>query len=184
MYPTIELSCDQAPQFEGHCQKFQCQIPYLPLWGVEITRLAEKHSFKERGEWLVSQFKNYGVILTNPDISSGMKLASSPYRRRLYRDGGGRYHFLLDEYLGWEPRQIATPSLQEAMVAVAARSSFRETAGVVEHLTAVVVSAMTVQRSVQRVADLPQKSCRGAEYCAPTGPGRSPGLPHGHLSPG
>lgn len=73
--------------------------------------------------------------------------------RRLYWDGGGRYPFLLDEYLGWEPRQIAPPSLQEAMVTVVARSSFQEAAGVMERLTAGVVSAMTMQRSVQQVGE-------------------------------
>lgn len=95
-------------------------------------------------DWQVVGFRERTVVCRFGEVT---------VRRRLYRDGGGRYHFLLDEYLGWEPRQIATPSLQEAMVAVAARSSFREAAMVVEHLTAGVVSVMTVQRSVQRVGE-------------------------------
>jgi CRISPR-associated endonuclease/helicase Cas3 len=31
MYPTIELSRDQARQFEGYCRNFQCWVSHLPL---------------------------------------------------------------------------------------------------------------------------------------------------------
>jgi hypothetical protein len=55
--------------------------------------------------------------------------------RRLYQDGEGDYHFLLDEYLGWEGYQAATPSVGEAAVSLAAVTSFREAAGILEKVT-------------------------------------------------
>ncbi len=38
-------------------------------------------------------------------------------RRRMYRDDEGNTLFALDEHLGWKPRQQATPSLTESVVA-------------------------------------------------------------------
>ena len=38
-------------------------------------------------------------------------------RRRMYRDDNGNTLFALDEHLGWKPRQQATPSLTESVVA-------------------------------------------------------------------
>lgn len=73
-------------------------------------------------------------------------------RRRLYRDERGDYHFLLDEYLGWSPAQAATPSLQESVVALAARTQFREVSKTLEKLTAGVLSTMTIHRLLQRTA--------------------------------
>jgi len=103
MYPTIELSRDQARQFEGYCRDFQRQVSYLPLWGAEMTRLAKEHGFKQRGEWLVAQFKNYGVILTNPDIFN--LVMNYRYRPFIYNAielpyslGVGYDYFVFDEF--------------------------------------------------------------------------------------
>jgi CRISPR-associated endonuclease/helicase Cas3 len=84
MYPTIELLRDQTRQFEDYCRAFKNDIVCLPLWGSEITRLAKEHGFKERGEWLVSQFKNHDVILTNPDIFN--LVMNYRYRTFIYND--------------------------------------------------------------------------------------------------
>src|SRR5882724_8906910 len=113
MYPTIELSRDQARQFEGYCRNFQCQVSHLPLWGAEMTRLAREHGFKERGEWLVAQFKNYGVILTNPDIFS--LVMNYRYRTFIYSPvelpyslGIGYDYFVFDEFHVFEMPQIVS----------------------------------------------------------------------------
>ena len=73
--------------------------------------------------------------------------------RRLYRDNKGDYHFLLDEYLGWEAYQAATPSLGEVAVSLAAVTSFREAAATLEKVTAGVLSSTTVHQLVQRTAE-------------------------------
>ncbi|MBC7248952.1 MAG: type I-D CRISPR-associated helicase Cas3' [Anaerolineae bacterium] len=115
MYPTIELSRDQARQFEGYRDSFQSSMTHLPLWGAEITRLAEKHGFdfKKRGEWLVAQFKNYGVILTNPDIFN--LVMNYRYRTFVhsavelpYSLGTGYDYFVFDEFHVFEMPQIVS----------------------------------------------------------------------------
>jgi hypothetical protein len=60
--------------------------------------------------------------------------------RRLYQDREGDYHFLLDEYLEWEAYQAATPSLGEAAVSLAAVTSFREAAAILEKVTASAIA--------------------------------------------
>lgn len=113
MYPTIELSRDQARQFEGYRHAFKCEITYLPLWGIEIARLSKKNNFKERGEWLVAQFKNNGVILTNPDIFN--LLMNYRYRTFIhspvelpYSIGTCYDYFVFDEFHVFDIPQIVS----------------------------------------------------------------------------
>ncbi len=113
MYPTIELLRDQARGFEGYCSEFQCPVTCLPLWGSEMTRLAKKQSFQERGEWLVAQFRNYGVILTNPDIFN--LVMNYRYRTFIYSAvelpyslGIGYDYFVFDEFHVFEMPQIVS----------------------------------------------------------------------------
>ncbi|RMF94346.1 MAG: hypothetical protein D6736_00225, partial [Nitrospinota bacterium] len=73
-------------------------------------------------------------------------------RRRVYQDEHGTYHFLLDEYLGWPPAQVATPRLTEQVVELASRMPFREVVRTVTALTAGVLSPATIHRLTQRVA--------------------------------
>jgi CRISPR-associated endonuclease/helicase Cas3 len=68
MYPTNELSRDQARQFQNYMTHFRQQFPYCSLWGAELTRLAEEHNFTYRASALQERFNNHNVILTNPDI--------------------------------------------------------------------------------------------------------------------
>ncbi len=113
LYPTIELSRDQARQFEGYCRDLQRQVSCLPLWGIKITRLAKEHGFKERGEWLVAQFKNHNVILTNPDIFN--LVMNYRYRTFVhsaielpYSLGSGYDYFVFDEFHVFKMPQIVS----------------------------------------------------------------------------
>lgn len=74
-------------------------------------------------------------------------------RRRLYRTPDGGAHFLLDEHLGWTPRQVATPSVLALLVDWAADVSFAEAARKLAAATAGVLalSGPTVRRHVHRV---------------------------------
>ena len=47
------------------------------------------------------------------------RLGEVVVRRRMYSDGGGNTIFALDDYLGWKPRQQASPSLIESIVSMA-----------------------------------------------------------------
>lgn len=113
MYPTIELLRDQARGFNDYCREFQCSVSCLPLWGNEITRLAQEQNFRERGEWLVAQFRNYGVILTNPDIFS--LVMNYRYRTFIYSAvelpyslGIGYDYFVFDEFHVFDMPQVVS----------------------------------------------------------------------------
>jgi hypothetical protein len=75
-------------------------------------------------------------------------------KRRLYRDEKGGYHFLLDQYLGWFPHQLATPDLQECLVEQATAVTFRPVSKTLEKMTAGVLSGRTIQRLVHKTAQL------------------------------
>lgn len=113
MYPTVELLRDQARQIEGYRNDFQCTLSYLPLWGAEIAHLAERDNFKERGEWLVAQFKNHKMILTTPDIFN--LVMNYRYRTFIhdpielpYSLGTGYDYFVFDEFHVFEMPQIVS----------------------------------------------------------------------------
>jgi hypothetical protein len=72
--------------------------------------------------------------------------------RRLYLDEKGDYHYLLDEYLGWLPKQLATPSLQESLVELATQKSFNQVSKTLSKLTAAVLSARTIHRLLHKTA--------------------------------
>ena len=71
--------------------------------------------------------------------------------RRMYRDAHGQTVFPLDEYLGWEPQQVASPSIIESVVEMATQMPFRVVSEIVSFLTAGVLSKSTVHRLVQDV---------------------------------
>jgi hypothetical protein len=82
------------------------------------------------------------------------RLGDLRVRRRLYRGSDGQPHFLLDEHLGWPPRQVLTPAVQSLLVDWAATVPFRTAAQWLERVTAgvVTVSGTTAWRALQAVA--------------------------------
>ena len=73
--------------------------------------------------------------------------------RRMYRDADGETIFPLDEYLGWKPGQLASPSLAEDAAWLATLMPFRTAAAVMDKLTAGTLSKTTVHRTLQRVGE-------------------------------
>src|SRR4029450_12414676 len=67
--------------------------------------------------------------------------------RRLDRGPDGRAHFLLDEHLGWTPRQVATPSVLALLVDWATDVSFAEAA---RKLAGATARARTAPRATAR----------------------------------
>ena len=80
-------------------------------------------------------------------------------RGRMYSDGDGNTISALDDYLGWKPRQQASPSLTESIVSMASAVPpyqvrgrlFRMANKMVSDLTAGVLSPMTVHRLLSGV---------------------------------
>jgi hypothetical protein len=72
------------------------------------------------------------------------------FRRRLYRDERGKYHLLLDEYLGLPAYQAATPDMQAICTATSSERSFRETTNLLTRCLAGALSTSTCWRLLQR----------------------------------
>lgn len=111
------------------------------VWALEVldeklykerdkTVLRPTHRKKERT--LVSSFGEFTI------------------KRRLYKDlRTGKYRFLLDEALGWEPRQRLTPRLEAMALELGTEIPFRRAAKIIGLLVP-GVSAMTVWNEVRK----------------------------------
>ncbi|UCH60855.1 MAG: ISLre2 family transposase [Anaerolineales bacterium] len=74
-------------------------------------------------------------------------------RRRLYQEGSGSYHFLLDEYLGLKTHQAATPEMQAMCTKLAGEMSFRKAADILTEWLAGLLCHSTVWRLLQRTGE-------------------------------
>jgi len=75
-------------------------------------------------------------------------------QRRLYRDGRGVYHFLLDEYLGQNAHQAATPEMQAMCTMLCGAMSFRKAANFLEQWLVGLLSHSTCWRLLQRTGQV------------------------------
>jgi hypothetical protein len=101
-------------------------------------------------------FQNYPPFWEPKDFNErtlAVRFGDLTISRRLYLDEKGDYHYLLDEYLGWLPKQLATPSLQESLVELATQKSFHQVSTTLSTLTAAVLSAKTIHRLLQKTAE-------------------------------
>lgn len=71
-------------------------------------------------------------------------------RRRLYQDEQGDYHFLLDEHLGLNANQVATPEMQAMCAHLASELSFRKATEILYTWMAGLLSTSTCWRLLQR----------------------------------
>lgn len=91
-------------------------------------------------------------------------------RRRLYRDKSGAYHFLLDEYLGLNAYQVATPEMQAMCTRLGGEMSFRKAADFLEQWLVGLLSHSTCWRLLQRTGEM-AANARVAEVDAVFGRG-------------
>lgn len=133
--------------------------------GCALMQQEAQEKLEALEEWLHARAPEGWQVVGFRERTVVCRFGEVTVRRRLYCDEEGCYHFLVDEYLGWESYQSMTPSLEQAVVIVGAKNSFREAAEVVELLTAGAVSAMTVQRRIQATAEKAQAQER-AEVAA------------------
>lgn len=121
--------------------------------GCARMREEARHRLQEMEDWLYQQAPSDWKVVGFRERTMVCRFGPVTVSRRLYRDGEGRFHFLLDEHLGWESHRAATPSLQEAALHLTAMTSFREAAQALEKMTAGVLSPSTLHRLVQKVAE-------------------------------
>ena len=116
--------------------------------GCALLQEQAAHLLKRLDDWLLEQSPSGWKVVGFRKRTVVCRFGAVTIWRRLYRDRGGDYHFLLDKILEWEAYQAATPSLGEAAVSLAAVTSFREVAATLEKVTAGVLSSTTVHQLV------------------------------------
>ena len=121
--------------------------------GCALLREEAADLLKKLDDWLLERSPLGWQVVGFRKRTVVCRFGAVTISRRLYRDSKGDYHFLLDEYLGWAACRAATPSLQEAAVSLAAVTSFREAAAILEKVTAGVLSSTTVHQMVQKTGE-------------------------------
>jgi hypothetical protein len=121
--------------------------------GCALLQAEATQLLKRLDDWLLEQSPSGWKVVGFRKRTVVCRFGAVTISRRLYQDGEGNYHFLLDEYLAWEAYQAATPWLGEAAVSLAAVTSFREVAATLEKVTAGVLSSTTVHQLVQKTAE-------------------------------
>ena len=103
----------------------------------------EEELYKNRPVgWMVVGFRER-VLVT--------RMGEVRLRRRLYREKGGGYHFLLDEHLGLKANQGATPEMQAMCTKLSSEMSFRKAANTLADWMAGLLSHTTCWRLLQRI---------------------------------
>ena len=95
-------------------------------------------------DWRVIGFRERTLVTRFGDVT---------FNRRLYMDSKGEYHFLLDEYMDWKPKQLATPSLTASLVRLSTEVPFRKVADTMADLLAGVLSRATIHRLLGRISE-------------------------------
>ena len=124
------------------------------LYQEGCIRLQEEaaHLLRRLDDWLLERSPLGWKVVGLRKRTVVCRFGAVTISRRLYQDGEGNYHFLLDEYLEWDGYQAATPSVGRAAVRLAAVTSFREAADILEDVTAGVLSRTTIHQLVQKTA--------------------------------
>jgi hypothetical protein len=143
-----------GPDWEERCYAAGCAFA-RELAGALLTALEAWLHLARPAGYAVEGWRERVLVTRMGDLR---------VRRRLYRDaaGAGAAHLLLDEHLGWAPRQVATPSLVALLVEWAADVPFADAAAKLAAATAGVLSGPTVRRCLRRVAE----RVRAAEVAA------------------
>lgn len=81
------------------------------------------------------------------------RYGSPRFSRRHYVDGTGRRRVLLDEMLGLHERKQVSPDLEAVAIELAAKTSFREAADVIERLGGVRLSHQCLHRLIALAGD-------------------------------
>lgn len=121
--------------------------------GCALLQEEARHLLKSLDDWLLKHSPAGWKVVGFRKRTVVCRFGAVTISRRLYQDGENGYHFLLDEHLGWEAYQVATPSVGEAAVSLAAVTSFREAAAILEKVTAGILSSMTVHQLVRKTAE-------------------------------
>jgi len=108
--------------------------------GAYLEALDEALLEQRPGDWAVVGFRKRTVVTRFGEVC---------IRRRLYRDESGKYHQLLDEYLGLKAYQVATPEMQAICTSMSSEMSFRKAAEMIARCLGGVLSPSSCWRLLQ-----------------------------------
>ena len=135
--PSVDTDWEEVSYREG-CA-YACERAIAKLEALDNALM--RHKLKG---WISRGFRERTVVTRFGEV---------PVRRRMYTDSEGNSRFPLDEYLGLIPKQLASPSMTESVVAIAAEMPFRKVAEAVSKLTAGELSPKTTHRLLQSVGE-------------------------------
>lgn len=148
---NISIAEKLRTEKEANCKDLDWEQTSYQI-GCETARRKAIKRLQEIEEWLFQRYPQSWHVEGSRERTLVTRFGEITLKRRLYKDEKGEAHFLLDEYLGWQPGQLATPSLQECIVDLCAQGAFRPSSRTLEKLTAGVLSAITFHRLVQKTA--------------------------------
>jgi hypothetical protein len=143
---TVQIMPQKAPAGKDWEEK-------LYRAGCALLQEEAARLLKRLDDWLLEQSPPDWRVVGFRKRTVVCRFGAVTISRRLYQDDENGYHFLLDEHLGWEAYQAATPSVGEAAVSLAAVTSFREAAAILEKVTAGILSPTTVHQLLQKTAE-------------------------------
>jgi hypothetical protein len=113
----VELDTEVNPEdWEEGYYRAGCKL--IGLACTHLLEGLEERLFESRSvDWRVVGFRSRTLVTRFGDIT---------FNRRLYMDGEGDYHFLLDEYMNWKSGQAATYSLTPGPGEAVHRDSLQE----------------------------------------------------------
>ena len=138
-----EEMLDEARQWESKVFQQVCVAGQQEA--SEYLGKLDESLFEQRpAEWRVVGFRERTLVTRFGEVRIW---------RRIYQDRLGEYHFLLDEYLGLQAYQAATPEMQTMSTILSGEISFRKAANFLEQWMAGLLSHSTCWRLLQRTGE-------------------------------
>ena len=138
-----EFASEEARGWEGKVFRRVCGQGQREA--AAYLEAVDEALFEQRpGDWAVVGFRERTVVTRFGEVR---------IRRRLYRDESGKYHQLLDEYLGLKAHQAATPEMQAICTVMGSEMSFRTAADLLVRWQAGLLSCSTCWRLLQRTGE-------------------------------
>lgn len=131
-------------QLEREVFDFSCRIASSMF--SQVLQMIDEALLKRKGKDL--------TVVGFREKTVEMLFGKLTIRRRLYRDKGGSYRFLLDEALGLGRHARISPTLAEAAVLLATYMPFRRVAEVIEQLLPAGTSHMSIYNHFKQAADI------------------------------
>lgn len=140
---TSEEMMDEARQWESKVFQQVCVVGQQEA-ARYLETMDESLYIQRPAGWVVVGFRERTLVTRFGEVR---------IRRRLYRDGHKEYHFLLDEYLGLNAYQAATPEMQAMCTALCGQMSFRKGADFLEQWLAGLLSHSSCWRLLQSTGE-------------------------------